>query len=115
MIDDDTEKNFLAHSKSLLDKSIDAIDTDTAAQLRTMRYQALEHKPKTFNWPTPYAAFATTAAVLMLTVSLWLTQPAEVNDARVLEDIPMLTSGEELDFYQDLEFYNWLDDEQING
>jgi len=63
----------------------------------------------------PYSAFAATAAVLVLTITIWLTQAPDINDELVLEDISILTSTEELDFYQQLEFYNWLDDEQING
>ena len=115
MKQDEKDQAFLDNARQLLDHSVDTIDEETSSRLRQLRYQALDNKPKKLSWFTPYSAFAATAAVLVLTVTVWLTQTTNINDELVLEDIPLLTAGEELDFYQDLEFYNWLDDEQING
>ena len=115
MKQDDKDQAFLHNTRQVLDHSVDALDEETSSRLRQIRYQALNNKPEKHNWFTPYSAFAATAAVLVLSVTVWLTQLPAINDELVLEDIPLLTTSEELDFYQELEFYNWLDDEQING
>ena len=115
MKQNDNDQEFLDKTRELLEHSVDAIDEKTSSRLRQIRYQALDTRSRKLNWFTPYSAFAATAAVLLLTVSIWLTQAPIINDELVLEDMPLLTTTEELDFYQDLEFYNWLDDEQING
>lgn len=115
MKQNDKDQAFLHNARHLLDESVDAIDEGTSSRLRQIRHQALNNKPETRSWFASYSAFAATAAVLVLTVTVWLTQAPTMNDELVLEDIPLLTASEELDFYQELEFYNWLDDEQING
>ena len=115
MKQNDKDQAFLHNARHLLDQSVDAIDEETSFRLRQIRHQVLNTKPETRNWFAPYSAFAATAAVLVLTVTVWLTQAPTMNDELVLEDIPLLAASEELDFYQELEFYNWLDDEQING
>ncbi|MCW8855462.1 MAG: hypothetical protein OQK76_09995 [Gammaproteobacteria bacterium] len=115
MKQNEKDQKLLDNARELLEHSVDAIDEETSSRLRQIRYQALNTRSKNLNWFTPYSAFAATAAVLLLTVSVWLTQAPTINDELVLEDMPLLTTTEELDFYQDLEFYNWLDDEQING
>ena len=115
MKQDDKDQAFLHNARHLLDQSVDAIDEDTSSRLRKIRYQALNNKAEKSYGFMPYSAFAATAAVLILTVTVWLTQSPNINDELVLEDMPLLTTGEELDFYQDLEFYSWLEEEQING
>ena len=97
MTEHDKQQDFLNHASNVLDKSIETIDDETVRRLKQIRYQALEHKEKKTAWLKPLPAMAATAAAL------------------ALEDMPLLTTNEDLDFYQELEFYNWLDDEQING
>ena len=115
MKQDNKDQAFLDNTRRILDNSVDGIDEDTSSRLRKIRYQALNNKAEKSYGLMPYSAFAATAAVLVLTITIWLTQAPDINDELVLEDISILTSTEELDFYQQLEFYNWLDDEQING
>ena len=115
MKQDNKDQLFTDNARQRLDKSVDATDEETSSRLRQIRYQALNKKADKNIWLTTYSAFAATAAVLVLTITVWLTQAPTINDELVLEDISILTSTEELDFYQQLEFYNWLDDEQING
>lgn len=115
MTDNDKQEKLLNHTRDMLDKSIDSIDDDTARRLKQIRFQALEQKKIKPGWFKPLPAMAATAAVLVVAVSLWTTRPAELNDALALEDMPLLSAAEELEFYQELDFYNWLDDEQING
>ena len=115
MKQDNKDQAFLDNTRRVLDNSVDAIDEETSSRLRQIRYQALNNKAEKNYGLIPYSAFAATAAVLVLTITIWLTQAPDINDELVLQDISILTSTEELDFYQQLEFYNWLDDEQING
>ena len=115
MTEHDKEQKFLNNVRNTLHKSLDAIDAETTSRIKQARYQALEQGHNKSSWLMPFSAIAVTASVVTLSVTLWFTPFNEMNEELVLEDISLLTASEELDFYQELEFYNWLDDEQING
>ncbi len=118
---EDTDR-LLKMSKSTLDQAVDGLDTATLRDLRRVRREALlASKPaasgKRPAWLLPVGGLATAATVAVLTVSLWLTSPE--NDSAVqlppLEDLALLGDAESLDFYEDLDFYLWLDDEKEAG
>ena len=115
MTDHERQQRFLANARNTLDNSLESIDAETARQLKQVRYKALEQNHKKSSWFMPVSSIAVTASVVTLTVALWFTQFNELNEELVLEDITLLTATEELEFYQELEFYNWLDEEHING
>jgi hypothetical protein len=112
MTDDHTQQAFIARNKTLLDKSAENIDSATRAELRAIRQQALNaHYAKPW-WLAPAPAFAATAAVLVITLSVWLNQPSSLNTTPAMDDMQLVTANDELDFYQELEFYEWLEHEQ---
>ena len=115
MTQNDNEQDLLKNAQRILDDGADNLDADTTSKLKKIRYQALEQKQQKFSWLTPYSTFAATASVMVLAMTLWFSQPPMVNDELVIEDMPLLSANEELEFFQELEFYNWLDDEEING
>lgn len=100
-----------------LDESCRALDGHTLSRLNAIRHAALEkraRRPRTLL--LPFGGLVT-ACVLVLSVSLLnsgrtpdVGQPetATVVMDAPLEDIDLLVSDEELDFYEDYEFYQWL-------
>ncbi|MCF6324844.1 MAG: hypothetical protein L3J89_11075 [Gammaproteobacteria bacterium] len=113
---------LLKMSKVTLDQAADELDDATLRDLRCVRREALlvsqavaSGKPPA--WLLPIGGLATTATVAVLTVSLWWT-PLE-NDPIVqfppLEDLALLGDAESLEFYENLDFYLWLDDEKEAG
>ncbi|WP_455201366.1 hypothetical protein [Kaarinaea lacus] len=110
------EQLFLTAAKSTLEKQVDQIDDQLKARLAAARRQAVDGcstKPSVStgfsNWIMPAGGLAIVGAALLVAVTLW-TMPVEQNlePVAVLEDINLLTGSEDIDFYQELEFYEWL-------
>lgn len=109
-------------SRQLLDDSLDELDDSILLRLRQSRQMALKAAMQTSekssslpvfefpNWLAPVSAGATFATVA-LTFILFGTQPLPQQAPNILEDIELLSQGEELEFYQNLDFYIWLEDE----
>jgi len=118
---EDTDR-LLKISKSTLDQAANELDDATLRDLRRVRREALlagkssvsEKRPA---WLLPVGGLATAATVAVLTVSLWLTPPEADPAAQFppLEDLALLGDVESLEFYEDLDFYLWLDDEKEAG
>ena len=110
------EQLFLSAAKSTLENNVEQIDEQTQARLNAARRQAVEAcsskqtiAARFSNWILPVGGLATLGAALLVAVTLW-TLPAEkeIEPMAVLEDINLLTGSEDIDFYQELEFYEWL-------
>ena len=108
------DEAFLASGKALLDESVRDLDADVVARLRQARYRALKAKPRPFFWLLPASGLAA-ASVAVLAVSLWLYQPARPVPVHSVEDIEILTSAENLELFDDLEFYGWLAERDRTG
>jgi len=109
------EQVFLQRVKSSLDEREAQIDTDTLRDLRLARHKALEslHKPRRLWQPVALAAVAATVAVVV--VSLQLRQPKLTVTPPGMEDMALLSTGDDLDLYENLDFYQWLELEKHNG
>jgi len=104
---DADEKSFIIASKTVLDESVRELDAGVATRLRQARYRALDVKSKPFRWLVPASGFAA-VSVAVLAVALWLTQPSRPGPVQGVEDLEILSSGENLELFDDLEFYHWL-------
>jgi len=118
---EDTDR-LLKMSTSTLDQAADALDDATLRDLCRVRREALlASKPaasgKRPAWLLPMGGLATAATVAILTTSLWLMSPENDPVAQLppLEDLVLLGDTESLEFYEDLDFYLWLDDEKDAG
>lgn len=114
MTEHDKEQAFLHKARSLLDNSADELEPSTVDALKQLRRQALS-QPTRRLWQTPYPALAMAATVIIAVAVVVLNPATQPSDMSELEDLPMLTSDEELEFYQELDFYNWLDDAEIKS
>lgn len=112
----DTDQ-FLRQVKSTLDQSVDNLDDATLRALRSARHEALAASKKRPAWLMPVGGLAMAATVAAFSVSMWLAQPQSGANTSLppLEDMALLGDAESLEFYEDLDFYLWLDDEKDAG
>jgi hypothetical protein len=61
----------------------------------------------------PAGAFASVVATAVA-LTLMVSEPGN-NVAREVDDLELLTAGEELELYENLEFYLWLPDREQTG
>ncbi len=103
---------FVQRVKDGLDRSCAALDGATQSRLNAMRHAALaqgQRKRRGLQL-LPFGGLVT-ACVLVLAVLLQgQLQPwsATLPDTAPVEDLDLLTATEELDFYEEYEFYQWL-------
>ncbi len=107
-------KDFEKFTKRLLDKSSDNLDAGLQSRLTQARYRALEQKSKPSWWrewiPRPAPGFAL-AACLLLALVFTLNGPAQKQSGSNLEDLELLATTDQLELYEDMEFYAWLAEE----
>jgi hypothetical protein len=90
------------------------LDADTRQALSRIRQQALkqQHKPalpRSWAWG---GGLAMAAGVGALSLSLWTSSPQPVdNSAQLFADLELLSSDEDMQLYEDLDFLVWLDEE----
>jgi hypothetical protein len=112
------ETAFIAKLKAILDGSVDALDAPTRARLRAVRRQALAQAraPRGFapRWFVPLGAAAVLAVVAVL--DLWWLPPATPPPlAASAEDAELLFAADNLELYQNLDFYRWLAAKERSG
>lgn len=114
MSPDAKENTFISASKAVLDESVRDLGPGVERRLRQARYRALEAKSKPFRWLLPASGFAA-VSVAILAGALWLFQPSRPVPVQGVEDIEILSSGENLELFDDLEFYRWLAEQNPAG
>ena len=118
-----TEEAFLGQVRQELDRSCDRLDGHTLSRLNSIRHAAVEHGKRQQRFPgramlAPFGGLAT-ACVLVVVVSLFYQQPESSGQAlpdnrTAIEDLDILTSAESLEFFENLEFYQWLEENEAS-
>lgn len=111
----ESEKSaWVADARALLDASTQSLDAATLSRLNRARQAALgQRQRKSRTWWLPAAGFAASCA-LVLAVVVWYPQqraavaPAATHVAAAA-DAEVAAADDGIEFYQDLEFYAWLD------
>lgn len=127
----ETEQAFLEAAKTRLDQGNDALDDLTLMRLRQMRNKALQAMPDASSapasniialreqWWMPVTSIAATLliAVLGFHMATQMThKPVSADDMfSSTEDMQILGADQSLDFYKDIEFYQWLDEQKDLG
>lgn len=102
------DKDFIYEIKSHMDRSLDEIDPAISSGIRAARYQALEQGQKRWiSWGLPITGLASAAAVIVIALGLFKSPDLSIRPDQ-LEIVEILTSKEQLDLYENLEFYAWL-------
>ena len=113
---------FLKRSQTLLDNSLNDIDDDIKNELYARRRQVLGSRTKLETQPKLFSRFKTfiptfsvaITATLIITVLLnsgiW-----QSNDAHLKDELELVTTLEQIELYEDFEFYQWLVEEDIQA
>ena len=111
----ETEDKFLDAAKRALDEAEKNLDAGTVTRLRTARLEAIEQglrRPSRMRpgWLLPLGGFATAAIVFAVAGLLWFSTPNPNLLQANVSDIELLTAHENPEFFADLDFYDWLED-----
>lgn len=107
-----TDEDFLKRARQTLDRAADDIDELTAARLRAARLRALDAAPRRRPaWLAVTGSAVAAGLVAVVAGTLWFAtpapQPMPLADA---DDLEMLTLIENPEFFEELDFYDWLTD-----
>lgn len=106
----DNEQAFINKAKEAFDTSIESLDENTLSAITRCRQHALEKPSGKRAWVMlPAGALAT----LALVVALYFSVSSQNTNGLEADDLDMLSSSESLEFYEDLEFYQWLDENDL--
>jgi hypothetical protein len=123
---DDTQ--WIERIRRRLDEDVAQLDGATLSRLRQARQRALSAaaqggRPRwrtrwlsgrpAGDWLVPAGAFASIVATAFA-LTLMVAEP-ENDLTREVDDLDLLTVGEELELYENLEFYRWLENHEQTG
>jgi len=114
----ESEERLRALARQLRDKSEEPLDGGTLSRLAMARNRALDEVGRRrrwqAEWPLAVGAFASVAAAAVVVV-LWqeVNRPPELELASA-DELELLAS-EDLEFFEELEFYQWLEAEGASG
>ena len=105
MIENDKLEN---NTRQVLDESVDHLDAETLSRIRQVRARTVEKaEQKTVHWFGVVSGAVATACVMVLAVTIFLNNEPAVQPLPA-EDIDLVSSLDELELVEDLEFYQWL-------
>ncbi len=124
----DMDGQLIEAVRNRLDEQVDGLDSATLLRLAQARRLALAAavapRPRwrrmmrpssrpAGDWLVPAGAFASVLATAVA-LTLMVAEPGN-GSAREMDDVELLTAGEELELYENLEFYQWLQDREQTG
>ena len=115
-----TDSDFLNQSQQLLEKTVDTLDSDITEKLFNVRRKVLaEHynqrtlESEQQGWKSwlPAMGVALTASIILgvfIQSGLW-----QSNSLTVSDDMELAATLENIELYNDLEFYQWLVESEV--
>jgi len=117
----DRDEELVSRARAQLDRDVDALDETTRARLRAARLRALDALDAPRAWhglaaPRRLLLASAAALALVLATTSWLAawrqrESAARTLADGLDDVEILATADDLELYDDLDFYRWLADE----
>ncbi len=103
------DRAFVSRSGKVLDDLAEGLSSRDQIRLAQARKAALAGKPagSVRRWWLPVGGLVT-AAVMGLALTLWMPPAGNNPGVPVMEDLELLAAAEEVDFYDELDFYLWL-------
>ncbi len=111
-----SEDKLINRTRRVLDERADQLDDKIVARLRDARLRAIEvaaRKNARPAWIKPVGGLVTATLVVGVATTLWLANPSVPKHG--VEDMELLASTESPEFYQDLDFYLWLEERTRAG
>lgn len=110
---DERDRQFKEIVKAVLDRSVEDLDQRTILRLQRARVDALTPRFNSIRWI--YAGGLATLSVTVLAGVLWLSKPVAVIPVHEADDLEVVTANENLEFYDEIDFYRWLADHHGEG
>jgi hypothetical protein len=114
-IDEQGDQRMAQEAKKVFDESVDGLDAATLSRLNRGRQAALSQaarRGKEWRRWTPAAGVA--AAVLLAVITL--RGPGEVDVITApASDLEILLGEESIEMFEELEFYSWLETQELDG
>jgi hypothetical protein len=110
------EDRFFKQVKKTLDLGTDHLNAETQSRLTQIRYKALESKSSRWfpEWMYQPTAQWTSVACTLLLIVLYFAEPDKFQEPS-WEDVDLLASTDVLELYEELEFYAWLAEENVDA
>jgi len=107
------EDELTTNIRLALDESVDSLDANTLSKIRQIRSRAVEKaEARHVNWPGIISGALATACVMVFTVMILLQSPTTLQPVPI-DDLELLSSSEDLELFEDLEFYEWLEEDAL--
>ena len=110
-------EDFVAQAKGAFDDSVERLDGAALSRLNQGRHAALEQLASGRSkaaW-TRWAPAGGVAAAALLTMIVMRAPEMESMPVEVVSDFEILLEDESLQMLEDLEFYSWLDDVELDA
>jgi hypothetical protein len=105
--ENELEKNI----RQSLDESVDSLDANTLSKIRQIRAQAVENAgTQHIKWQGIFVGGLATACVMVFAVMVLLNSPAPMQTVPA-DDLELISSSDDLELFEDLEFYEWLEED----
>jgi hypothetical protein len=110
-------EDFAAQAKGAFDDSVERLDAAALSRLNQGRHAALaklasgNSKARWMRW-VPAGGVA---AIALLTVLVMRAPEIENMPVEVASDFEILLDGESLEMFENLEFYSWMDDVDLDA
>jgi hypothetical protein len=121
MTEKDREGLLLKRAKQSLEESAERLDGKTLERLRQIRQSAVEEafgkkRRPFFEFPRLAMAggFVTVAAAAFV-LFLWLHAPQTDIPVKTPEDFEIILAKDQIELYEDLDFYDWLAASENSG
>ncbi|ULA62730.1 MAG: hypothetical protein LZF86_50110 [Nitrospira sp.] len=102
------DREFVQQAKEVLDRAVGEVDHAAVLRLQQGRLAALDARARRFSW-RPWASGLAIASLAALAVLLWMQPAPPLQQAAVpLDDFELVTSVENVELAEDLEFFHWL-------
>jgi len=112
MMNKEQDQKLIQHVREVLDESVANIDAATLSRIRQARARALAQRPtRSTDWFGLLSGAVATACVMVFAVIIILQSPATPTTAA--EDIDLISSSDNLELFEELEFYEWLEDYEL--
>ena len=114
------EEKLQTLSQQTFNSQLNELDEDVLKRLRESRRKAIASiKPQgkrieiSFpSWLSTASTATAFASVALITASLWLGDDfTHQSTPTAMDDVALLSSTDDLEFYENLDFYIWLEDE----
>jgi hypothetical protein len=113
----DDNEDFATQAKAVFDDSVERLDAAALSRLNQGRHAALEQLASGSSkaaW-TRWAPAGGVAAAALLTMIVMRAPEMENMPVEVVSDFEILLEDESLQMLEDLEFYSWLDDVDLDA